>query len=107
MPQQRAHDVHLGVRRAGVAAATVDLFENQRRLGDSQAGSAVLGRDQRRQPARFGQRAHELGRVGAGGQIAPVARVAGTARALPNNGLMLVRDASPSPSSKASATLSA
>ena len=55
--QQRAHDVHLGVAGAGVAAAAVDLFEDDRGLGDAEPGAAVFGRDERGQPAGLGQRA--------------------------------------------------
>ena len=65
VPQQRAHDVHLRVARAGVGAGAVDLLEDDRGLGDAQPGAAVLLRDQRRQPAGLGQRLDELLRVGA------------------------------------------
>ena len=73
MAQQRAHRVHLRVARAGVAAAAVDLLEDDRRLGDAEPGAAVLLGNQRRQIAGLGQRVDE--RVGIGAprvELAPV-----------------------------------
>ena len=39
--QQRAHRVHLRVAGAGVAAAAIDLFEDDRGFGDAEAGAAI------------------------------------------------------------------
>jgi hypothetical protein len=62
------------VARAGVAAAAVDLLEDDRRLGDAESGTAVLLRNQRREIAGVGQRANERVRVRALAiEIAPVA----------------------------------
>ncbi|MNV98362.1 hypothetical protein D3C71_1936050 [compost metagenome] len=44
---------------AGVAAATVDFLEDHRGLGQAQARTAILGGNQRRQPACLGQRVDE------------------------------------------------
>src|SRR5919112_2355549 len=41
-----AHDVHLGVGRLGVATGAVDLFEDDRRLGEGQTQPSVFLRDQ-------------------------------------------------------------
>ena len=59
VPQQGAHVVHLAVAGAGIAAAAVDLFHDDRGLGQAQARAAVFLRDQRRQPAGLGEGAHE------------------------------------------------
>src|SRR5438132_359569 len=72
--QQRPHRVHLRVARAGVAAAAVDLFENDRRFGDAEAVSAVLLRDQRGEVAALGERADEgVGIRAHAVEVAPVA----------------------------------
>ena len=74
VPQQRAHRVHLRVAGAGVAAAAVDLLEDDRRLGDAEARAAVVLRNQRRQVAGAGERLDE--RVGIRArrvELAPVA----------------------------------
>jgi hypothetical protein len=60
MPQKRAHDVHLGVTGARVGAGPIDLLENDRRFRDTESAAAVLGRDERRQPARPRQRNDEI-----------------------------------------------
>ncbi len=60
VPQQRAHVVHLAVAGAGVAAAAVDLLHDDRRLGEPEAGAAVVLRDQRREPACLRQRVDEF-----------------------------------------------
>src|SRR5436190_8673019 len=70
MAQQRAHDVHLRVARAGVRARAVDLLEDDRRLGDVEATAAVLLRDQRGEPARVGERLDE--RIGIAGTLVDV-----------------------------------
>jgi len=51
VPQQRAHDVHLRVARAGVGAGAIDLLEDDRGFGHAQPASTVLGRNQCGQPA--------------------------------------------------------
>src|SRR5436190_12201894 len=70
MAQQRAHDVHLRVARAGVRARAVDLLEDDRRLGDVEAAAAVLLRDQRGEPAGVGERLDE--RIGIAGTLVDV-----------------------------------
>ena len=54
-----AHDVHLAVHRAGKAARAADLLQDDGRFGDGQPRAAVLLGNQRRQPARLGQRLDE------------------------------------------------
>src|SRR6185503_10582984 len=61
--QQRPHDVHLRVAGAGVRAGSVDLLEDDRRLGDVEAAAAVLFRNQCRKPACLGQRFDERIRI--------------------------------------------
>jgi hypothetical protein len=56
---QRAHDVHLRVARAGLGARPIDLFEDHRGLGDAQPAATVLGRNQRREPSGVAQRLDE------------------------------------------------
>src|SRR5262249_44629696 len=53
VPKQGSHGVHLRVTYCGDAAGAVDLFKNDAGFGDSEAGAAVLFRNQRRQPAEF------------------------------------------------------
>ena len=65
VPQQCAHRVHLSMARRRIAAAAVDLFQNDRCLGHAQAGSAVLFGDQRGEIAGLGQRVDERIRIGA------------------------------------------
>ena len=74
MPQQRAHRVHLRVACGGIAAAAVDLFEDDGGFGDAKARSAVLLGNERGEIARVGQRLHECIRIGAlNVELAPVA----------------------------------
>ena len=63
MPQERAHGVHLGMTRGGVAAPAVDLLQDDARLGDPQADAAVLLGDQRRQPAQLRELPYERLRI--------------------------------------------
>ncbi|MNU32866.1 hypothetical protein D3C71_214190 [compost metagenome] len=58
--QQRAHVVHLAVAGAGIAAAAVDLFHDDRGFGQAQARAAIFLGNQRRQPARFRQGSDEV-----------------------------------------------
>ncbi|MNE13103.1 hypothetical protein D3C80_1059300 [compost metagenome] len=53
--QQGEHVVHLAVHGAGVTAAAVHFLQDHRRLGQAQAGTAVLHGNHRRQPASLGQ----------------------------------------------------
>src|SRR5207249_823801 len=62
--QQRAHRVHLRVARASIRTAAIDLLEDDRRLGDAEAGAAVLFRNERRKVTGVCQRPHELSRIG-------------------------------------------
>ncbi len=52
--EQGEHVVHLPMDGPGVTAATVDLLEDHRSLGEAQAGAAVFFRDHRREPAGLG-----------------------------------------------------
>ena len=52
VPQERAHHIHLRVRRPRIAAGVIDLFEDHRRLGEAHAEAAVLLRDQRAEQFR-------------------------------------------------------
>ena len=61
--QERAHGVHLGMTRGGVAAPTVDLLQDDARLGDPQTDAAVLLGDQRRQPAQLRELPYEHLRI--------------------------------------------
>ena len=76
--EQRAHDVHLRMAGAGVAAGGVDLLEDDARRREPEAGAAVLLRDERREPAVLGQGGDELLRIAVGLELPPVlAREAG------------------------------
>ena len=66
MPQQSAHIVHLAVAVTRIAARAVDLLHHNRRLGEAEAGPAIIFRDHGREPTRLGQRVDELDRVGRG-----------------------------------------
>ncbi len=73
VPQERAHDVHLGVAGRRVAPRAVDLLQDQRGLQDAQPAAAVLLRNQHREVAGLGQLVDEgLGILAAGVEIAPV-----------------------------------
>ena len=73
VPQQRPHRVHLRVARARIRAAAIHFLENDGGFADTEARSAVLFRDERRQIARGGQRLDERLRIGASGiELAPV-----------------------------------
>ena len=63
--QDGAHDVHLGVAGAGIAAGAVDLLEDRRGRRQRQAGAAEFLGDQRAEVAGLGQGGDEGGRVGA------------------------------------------
>src|SRR5438445_9294965 len=96
VPQQRTHDVHLGVRGCRIAAATVDLLQDDRGFGDAQSGAAVLGGNEHRQPASFSERLHEVCRVGVGAiQVTPVGIRVGDAQLAYGgaDGVVLFRDA--------------
>jgi hypothetical protein len=58
--------------RGGVASRGVDLFEDDARRGEPEAGAAVLLRNQRGEPAVLGERTHELFGVPVGLERAPV-----------------------------------
>ncbi|MNI86696.1 hypothetical protein D3C73_1438100 [compost metagenome] len=60
MAQQGAHVVHLAVAGAGIAAAAIDLFHDDRRFGQPQARTAVFLGNQRGQPAGLGQCADKV-----------------------------------------------
>src|SRR5262249_15842047 len=53
--QQRAHVVHLAMARAGVATRAIDLLHDDGRFREPETGAAVVLRDQRCEPAGFGQ----------------------------------------------------
>jgi len=74
VPEEGAHDVQLGVAGRGIATRTVDLLQDDRRLGDPQPGSTKLLGNQRGQIPCLGQRANELLGVGLLGiELTPVA----------------------------------
>ena len=58
--EQRSHDVHLRMARAGIGAGAIDLFEDDRGFGDAKAAAAVLGGNQRCEPSGGGEGLHEL-----------------------------------------------
>ena len=60
MPQDGAHDVHLGVTGRAVAALGLNCLQNRRRGGQRQAGAAVFLGDQGAKVAALGQRADEI-----------------------------------------------
>src|SRR5215470_11277961 len=73
VPQHRAHDVHLRVAGASVAARAVDLFEDERAFHDAEARAAVLLRDQHGQVAGLRQVVDErLGILALDVQLLPV-----------------------------------
>ena len=73
MAHERAHDVHLRVADAGVAAAAVDLLQDDRGLGDGGAAAAVGFRDEGGEEAGRGHGRDELDGVGAVGvELPPV-----------------------------------
>ena len=65
VPQDGAHDVHLGVAGRAVAALGLNGFQDCRRGGQRQTGAAVFLGDQRAEIAAFGQRADKIRRVAA------------------------------------------
>src|SRR3954453_216602 len=70
--QQRSHDVHLRVTRAGVAAGGADYYKDHARRGKREPRPPVLFRDQRREPAVFGERADEFFGIAVRLERAPV-----------------------------------
>src|SRR2546426_2796869 len=73
MAQHRPHRVHLRVAGGAVRAASLYLLENRRCRGELQARTAVLLGDEAGEPARLGERAHELrGIVALAVRLAPV-----------------------------------
>ena len=71
MAQQRAHHIHLRMRRRAIAAAGVDLFQYRAGRRQRQARAAKLLRNQRRKPALSCQRLHEFNGIGAGLVLRP------------------------------------
>src|SRR5579875_52954 len=73
MPEQGAHDVHLCVARAGVAAAVINFLQDGAGLGDPKTRAAIFFGDQSREVAARRQRLHERVRVVAAlVELAPV-----------------------------------
>ena len=73
MPQDRAHDVHLGMARRRVAAGFVDRLQYCGGGGKRQAGPAIFLGDQGREIAGLGQGRHERAGIAAFGiQLAPI-----------------------------------
>src|SRR4051812_16591494 len=60
MTKQRSHVVELSVTGAGIAAAPIDLLENDGGFGETEAGAAILLRNERRHPAGGRQSVDEL-----------------------------------------------
>ena len=65
VPEQAAHDVHLGMAGAAIAAGFVDFLEDRRRRADGQPAAAIFLRDQDREIAGLGQCLDEFRRIGA------------------------------------------
>ncbi|OJT98789.1 MAG: hypothetical protein BGN83_21260 [Rhizobium sp. 63-7] len=65
MPQDGAHDVHLRMAGAAVAAGSLYLLKDRRRRRKRQAGPAIFFRNERREITGFGQRIDEFAGVGA------------------------------------------
>ena len=63
VPQHGAHDVHLRMAGARVAALMVDLLEDDRRVRLAESAAAVFLWDQRAEPAVLGEALDEFGRV--------------------------------------------
>ena len=73
VPQQRPHDVHLGVAGGAVAAGALDFLQDRGGRRDRQAGAAIFLRDQRREIAGRGDRFDECGGIGTGAiELAPI-----------------------------------
>ena len=60
VPEQGAHDVHLGMTGGGIAARAVDLFQNHAGFGHRQSRATVLFGDEGRQPAGLSQFINKL-----------------------------------------------
>src|SRR5579864_1918576 len=60
MTKQSSHVVHLAVTSAGVGAASIDLFQDDRSLGKTESATAIFFRNQGGQPARFRERLHKF-----------------------------------------------
>ena len=59
MPHQHIHYVHLAMAGTRIAAATIDLFHDDRSLGQTQARAAIVGRNEGSQPTGARQRSDE------------------------------------------------
>ena len=64
MLEHRAHRVHLRMAGRRITALGVDRFEHRAGSRQRQARPAIFFRDQRTEKAAFGQRLHELKRIG-------------------------------------------
>ncbi len=60
VPQERSHDVHLGVTDGGVSRGSVDLFQDQARVENPETDAPVRLGNQSGEPASFGERRNEL-----------------------------------------------
>ncbi len=63
MAEQSAHDVHLSMAGGRVASGTVNLLQNDRRLGQSHANTAICFRDKGCQITGITHSPNKLGRV--------------------------------------------
>ena len=60
VPQQGAHDVHLGMAGGAIAAGALDFLEDRGGGRQRQAGAAIFLGDQRREIAGLGQRRRRI-----------------------------------------------
>ncbi len=73
VPQQRAHDVHLRMTSAAVAAGVLDLLEHRGGGRQGQSGAAIILGDEGCEVSRCRQRADERGGIGlVAVELAPV-----------------------------------
>ena len=63
MPEQRPHNVHLGVAHTGISGRMVDRLQDEARLEEPQTRPTVLFWNERAKPATFRERVDELRRV--------------------------------------------
>ena len=80
--EQRAHDVHLRMTGARRASGGVDLFEDDARRHEAEAGATVFLGNERREPAVLGQSADDLLWIAVGLELPPVLARGSARRAL-------------------------
>src|SRR5262245_27139134 len=63
MTQQRSHDVHLRMTRAGIASRGMYLLKSRRRCAERKSQSAILFGYQRAKQSCIGECLHEISRI--------------------------------------------